>query len=78
MGALSVCFFMIRTTRVVTLFSLLALSVSLSAQGRGRGPLPLNPGDAIPDVSGFAEDGTPFQLKDLVGHPTVIAFGCLT
>ncbi len=64
--------------RLICLASAVLLTVNLTAQGRSRGALPLKPGDALPNVSGFAEDGTVLRLADLKGQPTVIAFGCLT
>ncbi|MGV3484449.1 MAG: peroxiredoxin family protein [Planctomycetaceae bacterium] len=35
-------------------------------------------GDAIPDVTVYAADGTPFSTSQLRGHYTVLTFGCLT
>ncbi len=69
---------MIALTRTLLLITAAVLTTNLAAQGRNRGPLPLSPGDVIPNVAGFAEDGSPFELENLKGHPTVIAFGCLT
>lgn len=63
------------TARLFGLLAILASGVTLTAQGRA--PMP-SPGDPIPSVSGFAEDGSEFPLEHLKGHFTVIAFGCLT
>jgi len=65
-------------SRLLLLACVVALSVNARAQGRSRGPLPLAPGDPMPVVQGYDEEGNPFALSDLKGHHTVIAFGCLT
>lgn len=71
-----------RTNRLTAItFVAVAVAVSmftLRAQLPGRGSLPLVPGDAIPSVSGFTEEGSAISLESLKGQPTVIAFGCLT
>ena len=69
-----------RTSRIGTLalLTLAAAAFDLEAQFAGRGALPLVPGDAIPSVGGFTEEGSPISLESLKGQPTVIAFGCLT
>ena len=53
----------------------LALAGSAMAQMRGSIP---QPGDAMPEVSGFDDEGNPFELTKLRGKHTVIVFGCLT
>jgi cytochrome oxidase Cu insertion factor (SCO1/SenC/PrrC family) len=35
-------------------------------------------GDAFPDLTVYAADGTEFKTSSLRGHYTVIDFGCLT
>jgi len=35
-------------------------------------------GEPLPDISVYAEDGTPFPLRRLKGKHTVLVFGCLT
>ena len=35
-------------------------------------------GDALPDVTIYSPDGSPFHTGDLRGHYTVLTFGCLT
>lgn len=58
------------------------LATSLPAQERaskGKGkPMTLQ-GEALPDVSGFDEEGNAFPLQQkLKGRHGVIVFGCLT
>ena len=35
-------------------------------------------GEALPDLSGYDEQGNEFSLDELKGHLTVLVFGCLT
>ena len=35
-------------------------------------------GEALPDLSGYDEQGNAFSLDELKGHLTVLVFGCLT
>lgn len=35
-------------------------------------------GDPLPDVAGLDADGNEFRLRSLMGHYTVLTFGCLT
>lgn len=35
-------------------------------------------GEVLPDVTVYANDGSPFKTADLRGHYTVLTFGCLT
>lgn len=73
-----VCFRMTASSRLFAVFAILASSLSLFAQGRDRGPLPLEPGDSIPAVSGYSAEGEIFPLENLKGGYSVVAFGCLT
>ena len=59
----------------ITSAFVLALAGSSMAQMRGSIP---QPGDLMPDVSGFDAEGNPFNLTKLHGKHTVIVFGCLT
>lgn len=52
-----------------------ALAGSAMAQMRGSIP---QPGDPMPNVAGFDDEGNPFNLTKLHGKHTVIVFGCLT
>lgn len=52
-----------------------ALAGSSMAQMRGSIP---QPGDPMPNVAGFDDEGNPFNLTKLHGKHTVIVFGCLT
>ena len=58
-----------------TAMFVLALAGSAMAQMRGSIP---QPGDPMPEVSGFDDEGNPFELTKLHGKHTVIVFGCLT
>ncbi len=35
-------------------------------------------GELVPDISLYAADGKPFELRSLKGAYTVLVFGCLT
>lgn len=59
----------------ITTAFVLALAGASTAQMRGSIP---QPGDPMPDVSGFDDEGNPFELTKLHGKHTVIVFGCLT
>lgn len=59
-----------------------SICTTLPAQERGPkgkgSPMPLQ-GEALPDVSGFDEEGNAFPLQQkLKGRHGVIVFGCLT
>lgn len=69
---------MTTASRLLSVFAVLVSSLSLLAQGRDRGPLPLEPGDSIPAVSGYSAEGEVFPLENLKGSYSVVAFGCLT
>lgn len=58
----------------VAVMATLSLSMAASAQ---RSPVP-SPGQAVPDVAGYDEQGERFELSRLKGKHTVIVFGCLT
>ena len=36
------------------------------------------PGDLVPDLTAYDENGSEFRLRELREHYTVLVFGCLT
>jgi cytochrome oxidase Cu insertion factor (SCO1/SenC/PrrC family) len=74
----AVSFTMTSASRLLSVLAFAAIGTCLNAQGRDRGPLPLEPGDSIPAVSGYSAEGKAFPLEDLKGSYSVVAFGCLT
>ena len=61
----------------VPIAAMFALALAGSAMAQMRGSMP-QPGDEMPRVSGFDDEGNPLELTTLLGKHTVIVFGCLT
>jgi cytochrome oxidase Cu insertion factor (SCO1/SenC/PrrC family) len=53
-----------------------------NADGSQSGPVDefcdISPGEMLPEVEAFDDQGSPFSTKTLRGHYSVFVFGCLT
>ena len=62
-------------------FAIAALAFAVSttaASAQSQRPLPLEPGDAFPELRIFDAEGDPFDTRSLKGQHTVLVSGCLT